>query len=302
MRSAASGILVNRVLRRTIPCAKAASKRLPAIRSTGAIPSSTTRPSLDAGAGAHLRHLPRLPALREPVQRVSDAVRPGRRRARPVKIDGVAKADFGKVVDQCYLCDICYMTKCSVRSAASLERGLSAPDAARQGDASSGRARRTFATGMLTGTDRAGQARDDSGGRADGEQGERDAAIRRAAMEKLHRRAPPSARLPPVRDEARSPQLARPRRSVAGEGRASARRARWRSSRTCYVNYNEPGIGLDLLAMLDAQRDSRTCWSSKEACCGMPEARAGRSRIGRETRRTRTCRGWPRLRARATRS
>src|SRR6266702_4349214 len=24
----------------------------------------------------------------------------------------VAKADFGKVVDQCYLCDLCYMTKC----------------------------------------------------------------------------------------------------------------------------------------------------------------------------------------------
>src|SRR5260370_18640388 len=24
----------------------------------------------------------------------------------------VAKADFAKVVDQCYLCDLCYMTKC----------------------------------------------------------------------------------------------------------------------------------------------------------------------------------------------
>jgi glycerol-3-phosphate dehydrogenase subunit C len=28
------------------------------------------------------------------------------------EIDGVAKSDFGKVVDQCYLCDLCYMTKC----------------------------------------------------------------------------------------------------------------------------------------------------------------------------------------------
>src|SRR6185369_10637875 len=28
------------------------------------------------------------------------------------EIDGVDKADFGKVVDQCYLCDLCYMTKC----------------------------------------------------------------------------------------------------------------------------------------------------------------------------------------------
>src|SRR5882672_7480509 len=29
-----------------------------------------------------------------------------------MEVDGVAKADFAKVVDQCYLCDLCYMTKC----------------------------------------------------------------------------------------------------------------------------------------------------------------------------------------------
>jgi glycerol-3-phosphate dehydrogenase subunit C len=28
------------------------------------------------------------------------------------ELDGVDKQDFGKVVDQCYLCDVCYMTKC----------------------------------------------------------------------------------------------------------------------------------------------------------------------------------------------
>src|SRR6185295_7499134 len=29
-----------------------------------------------------------------------------------LEIDGVDKKDYGKVVDQCYLCDTCYMTKC----------------------------------------------------------------------------------------------------------------------------------------------------------------------------------------------
>ncbi|HEY5761579.1 MAG TPA: Fe-S oxidoreductase, partial [Rhodocyclaceae bacterium] len=29
-----------------------------------------------------------------------------------MEIDGVAKADYEKVVDHCYLCDLCYMTKC----------------------------------------------------------------------------------------------------------------------------------------------------------------------------------------------
>jgi glycerol-3-phosphate dehydrogenase subunit C len=29
-----------------------------------------------------------------------------------MEVDGVEKSDFYKVVDQCYLCDLCYMTKC----------------------------------------------------------------------------------------------------------------------------------------------------------------------------------------------
>ncbi len=29
-----------------------------------------------------------------------------------MEVDGVAKADYQKVVDQCYLCDMCFMTKC----------------------------------------------------------------------------------------------------------------------------------------------------------------------------------------------
>ena len=29
-----------------------------------------------------------------------------------MEVDGVDKQDYWKVVDQCYLCDLCYMTKC----------------------------------------------------------------------------------------------------------------------------------------------------------------------------------------------
>src|SRR3972149_5357256 len=29
-----------------------------------------------------------------------------------MEVDGVAKEDYWKVVDHCYLCDLCYMTKC----------------------------------------------------------------------------------------------------------------------------------------------------------------------------------------------
>src|SRR3954449_5198401 len=50
-----------------------------------------------------------------------------------LEVDGVKKEDFAKVVDQCYLCDLCYMTKCPY-VAASVERRLSPRHAARQGD------------------------------------------------------------------------------------------------------------------------------------------------------------------------
>ena len=29
-----------------------------------------------------------------------------------MEVDGIDKADYSKVSDQCYLCDLCYMTKC----------------------------------------------------------------------------------------------------------------------------------------------------------------------------------------------
>ena len=29
-----------------------------------------------------------------------------------LEVDGIKKEDFTKVVDECYLCDMCYMTKC----------------------------------------------------------------------------------------------------------------------------------------------------------------------------------------------
>ena len=43
---------------------------------------------------------------------------------------------------------------------------------------------------------------------------------------------------------------------------------------TCYVNYNEPGIGHDLLAILDHNQIPYVM-VDKEACCGMPKLEQG---------------------------
>src|SRR5205085_934797 len=43
---------------------------------------------------------------------------------------------------------------------------------------------------------------------------------------------------------------------------------------TCYVNYNEPGIGHDLVRILDHNRIPHVL-AEKEACCGMPKLEQG---------------------------
>jgi glycerol-3-phosphate dehydrogenase subunit C len=43
---------------------------------------------------------------------------------------------------------------------------------------------------------------------------------------------------------------------------------------TCYINYNEPGIGLDLLKILD-HNDVPYVIVHKEQCCGMPKLELG---------------------------
>jgi rubrerythrin len=113
------------------PCAKATSKRPPATRSTGRTPTSTTRPRRGRD-GAGVRHLPRLPPLREPVPELPEPVRPGRRHRRRRG----ARRGQGRLLEggrpvlpvRPVLHD-----QVPVHAAAPVEPGLSAPDAARQG-------------------------------------------------------------------------------------------------------------------------------------------------------------------------
>jgi Fe-S oxidoreductase len=43
---------------------------------------------------------------------------------------------------------------------------------------------------------------------------------------------------------------------------------------TCYVNYHEPGIGLDLIQVLEHNEIPHVL-VQKEACCGMPKLELG---------------------------
>ena len=191
-----------------------------------------------------------------------------------MEVDGVAKEDYWKVVDQCYLCDMCYMTKCPYvpphpwnvdfphlmlrAKAVKFKQGrdeLPRPAAllAPTRSASSPTIPVVVQIGELRRTR---------------------TPLRAARCEKVARRAQGRAscrRIAPT-------QVPRARAAVAavpGDATASARPGKVAIFATCYVNYNEPGIGHDLLA--DPRRTTRFPYVlvEKEACCGMPKLELG---------------------------
>jgi len=185
------------------------------------------------------------------------------------ELDTVSKADFGKVVDDCYLCDVCFMTKCPYVPPHPWNVDfphLMLRDKAVDFRRSGGRARdrilsSTDSLGQLAGIPVVTQAVNAVN---------RSAPVRRVleatlgvdrkawrpefAVRKFRSTARPDASLP-VKNGERTP------------GKVAL-------FSTCYVNYNEPGIGHDLLKILDHNRIPVTI-VKKEACCGMPKLELG---------------------------
>src|SRR5258708_630784 len=101
------------------------------------------------------------------------------------------------------------------------------------------------------------------------------AANRNAAARSLMEKAmgaPPERRLPPYSPGTFRGQAAASRSHEARNGERTPGKVAVFS--TCYVNYNEPGIGHDLLAVLD-HNEIPYVIVEKEACCGMPKLELG---------------------------
>jgi Fe-S oxidoreductase len=185
------------------------------------------------------------------------------------EVDGVAKADYWKVVDQCYLCDLCYMTKCPY--VPPHEFNLDFPHTMlrakaikfRKGDVGLGER-------LLASTDVHGQFAGipvvvqtvNAMNRT---------ALARSVMESALG----------VDKNAWLPALATKRfRSGTPKAQASAvvngekTPGKVAIFATCFINYNEPGIGLDLLKILDHNAIPYVL-VEKEKCCGMPKLELG---------------------------
>ena len=185
------------------------------------------------------------------------------------ELDSVDKAEFFKVVDQCYLCDVCYMTKCPY--VPPHPWNLDFPHLMLRAKA------QKFAKGdvklrdrVLTSTDRVGKL-----ATIPVVVQMVNAASNTPSLRKLGDKVAgiaAGAKLPPYASQRflahAEPSLAWPVRD--GE-RTSGKVAVFA---TCYVNFNEPGIGHDLLKVL-AHNEIPYRIVAKEACCGMPKLELG---------------------------
>ncbi|WP_407279919.1 heterodisulfide reductase-related iron-sulfur binding cluster [Aromatoleum evansii] len=185
------------------------------------------------------------------------------------ELDGVGKKDFAKVVDQCYLCDLCFMTKCpyvpphpwNVDFPHLMLRAKAVKF--RKGEV-------RLRDKVLTSTDALGKLAAIPVVAQTVNAANRNGAARRVLQSVLgvdkRRELPPyaptrfrrAAKLRaewPVRDGERTP------------GKVAI-------FSTCYINYNEPGIGHDLVAVL-AHNEIPAVLARQEACCGMPKLELG---------------------------
>lgn len=185
------------------------------------------------------------------------------------EIDGVEKSRYWEVVDRCYLCDMCYMAKCPY--VPPHEWNVDFPHVQLRAKAVKFRRRGAgFRDRLLSSTDALGKL----------------ATIpvvvkfvnavnksqpARAVMEKVigvHK-----DRVLPEYDSARFRDCAQAQAGLPAQDGAKTP-GKVAIFGTCYVNYNEPDIGHDLLAVL-AHNGVAAVLADKEACCGMPKLELG---------------------------
>jgi Fe-S oxidoreductase len=187
-----------------------------------------------------------------------------------MEVDGVDKQDYMKVVDQCYLCDMCYMTKCPY--VPPHEWNLDFPHLMLRAKAYKFKQQgASFRDRTLTGTDRMGKlasipiisetvnAMNNNGAfRSLLQSGlgvHKDAVVPKYHSNTLRKRAKQT-----------SDSL-----TVKPVGNTSGKVALYA---TCYGNYNSPDIGEDLLTVF-RHNDIHIELVPKEQCCGMPKLELG---------------------------
>ncbi len=188
-----------------------------------------------------------------------------------MEVDGVAKSDYGKVVDQCYLCDLCYQTKCpyvpphpwNVDFPHLMLRAKAARHRNGETKASAKLISNTRLVGKLASIPVVVEAVN---------WGNRNAAAR-GLIEKtlgVHRQAQlPSYHAPSARK-----RLGKQQDSGANAVAAGPTSGKVAIFITCYGDYNHPKMVEDLAAVL-RHNNVAVKLLARESCCGMPKLELG---------------------------
>ena len=186
-----------------------------------------------------------------------------------MEVDGVKKEDYWKVVDHCYLCDLCYMTKCPY--VPPHEWNLDFPHTMLRAKAIKFKKEGTsFRNKVLANTDTVGSL---------------------AGIPVVAQVVNTANKIKPVRKvmesvmgihaEAILPKFeSKPFRSrFKGSNGIEATPGETTNGKvalfaTCYGNRNEPGMNEDLVAVLE-HNGIPVVLAEKEQCCGMPKLELG---------------------------
>ena len=185
-----------------------------------------------------------------------------------MEVDGVDKDDYYKVVDQCYLCDLCYMTKCPY--VPPHEWNIDFPHLMLRAKAQRFRQEgASLRDKVMTSTDAVGKAMTipvvDVAANAFNNNG-----LFRNALEStfdIHKEAP----LPIYHAKTLRRQFKNNPVEVKPAGETTGKVALYA---TCYGNYNNPHLGEDFVSVFE-HNAIQIDLVPKEACCGMPKLELG---------------------------
>lgn len=185
------------------------------------------------------------------------------------EVHGVDKKDYGKVVDECFLCDVCYVTKCPY--VPPHPWNLDFPHLMLRAKAVK------FKNGEVKMRDKLLASTDKMGMFAgipivtESVNALNRTGVMRSVMESTLG-VDKKAWIPEYASKT-FPQLATA--STAWPVKDGAKTpGKVAIYATCYINYNEPGIGQDLIKILEHNQIPYEL-VDKEACCGMPKLELG---------------------------
>lgn len=188
-----------------------------------------------------------------------------------MEMDGVDRKDYIKVVDHCYLCDLCYLTKCPY--VPPHEWNIDFPHLMLRGKAIKFKNGETsFRDKMLTSTDTVGNIAGIPVVAQVVNAANKNPLIRKGLDKVLG--VHPDAIIPEYHSDTLRKREARREIPALNAVPTATTTGKVALFSTCYCNRNAPDIGQDLIAVLE-HNGVPVKLVNQEVCCGMPKLELG---------------------------